>query len=173
MTADALRLFAAADVADWTGLPAALPLAEAAAALSGGQGPAGVGFLGDERRRAQWISIPSRVYSGGLRVWHEGGLVVVVEGLDPLDASGGTLAAPDLGEPQTTLDTFLGRLRLKGGERVYASRGLALRVNPDNGVLLGAVGFARTDATEYRARLRPEVGRQRLLPHPAAQGSAW
>jgi hypothetical protein len=169
VTGDVLRLFAAADLAGWTGLPDAL---SPASVLPPEQGAGGVGVLGDERRRAQWISIPSTVYAGGLRVWHDGGLVLVVEGLDPLDASGGPLAAPDLGEPEATLETFLGRLRLEGGERVYASRGLALRVNPENGVLLGAVGFAPTDSAEYRARLRPEVGRQRLLPNPAALGSA-
>lgn len=172
MTADALRLFAAADLADWTGLPGALPLADAAAVLPLESGAAGVGFLGDERRRARWTSIPSRVFAGGLRVWHDGSLVLAVEGRDPVDADGAPLAAPDAGEPDAALDTFLGRLRLEGGERVYASRGLALRVNPENGVLLGAIGFAPTDAAEYRARLRPEVGRQRLLPNPAAHGSA-
>ena len=172
MTADALRLFAAADVADWAGLPAVLPLADAAAALTLESGAAGVGSLGDEHRRAQWISIPSQVFAGGLRLWHDGDLVLVVEGHDPVDAAGAPLAAPDAGEPEATLDTFLGRLRLEGGERVYASRGLALRVNPENGLLLGAIGFAPSAADEYRTRLRPEVGRQRLLPTPAAPGSA-
>jgi hypothetical protein len=112
VTRDVLRLFATADLAGWTGLPDALPLASVPPPE---QGAGGVGFLGE---------------------------------------------------------TFLGRLRLEGGKRVYASRGLALRVNPENGVLLGAVGFAPTDTAEYRARLRPEVGRQRLLPNPAALGSA-
>lgn len=144
---------------DWAGLPAGTAPADL-------DGPRGEGRLGDERVAASWVSVPSDVFAGGLRVWHDGSTVLAVEGLDPLGADGGFLDAPELGEPEAALDTYLGRLQLHGGERVYASRGLAVRVNPENGVLLGTVGFPPTTVDEYRARLRPEVAPQRLLPHP-------
>ena len=73
------------------------------------------------------------------------------------------LSAPELGEPEAVLDSVLARVRLPGGERVYAQRGLALRVNPENRLLLAMLGFAPTDAADYAARIRPELSKQRLL----------
>lgn len=168
---DSLRSFAAADVADWQGLPAGLALADVAEVLALSD-VTGRGALGEERRTAIWVAGSSPVYRGGLRVWHDGDAVVVLEGRDPFDAEGKPLVAPDAGEPEAVLDTVLGRLRLPGGERVYAGRGLALRVNPGNGVLLGVLGFVPTTADDYRARLRPELPPKRLLPDPASHGSA-
>jgi len=81
--------------------------------------------------------------------------VVAMVGASPI--------TPEPGEPDALLDTVLGRLRLPGGERVYASRGLALRTNPGNGLLLGVLAFSPGTAAEYEARLRPELERQRLL----------
>jgi hypothetical protein len=154
---DILRRFTPAELARWDGLPAELPLGDL-------DGPRGEGRLGTERVPALWTSVPSDVFAGGLRVWHEGSVVLAIEGRDPT----GLPPASDLGEPEAQLDTYLGRLRLEGGERVYPARGLALRVNPENGVLLGAIGFVPTSAGDYGARVRPEVGPQRLLPKPAA-----
>ena len=99
--------------------------------------------------------------------------MLLLEGRDPFDDAGEPLAAPDAGEPEAVLDTVLGRLRLPAGELVYASRGLALRVNPANGVLLGVLGFVPTTADAYRERLRPELPPKRLLAATLSQGSAW
>jgi hypothetical protein len=96
-------------------------------------------------------------------VWHEGGRVLLLEGRDPIDAEGAPLAAPELGQPEATLDTTLGRLWLENGERVFPGRGLALRVNPANELLLGVIGFAPTTLSEYEQRLRPVVRPERLL----------
>ena len=43
----------------------------------------------------------------------------------------------------------------------FPGRGLAVRVNPENGILLALVGFAPTTADDYARRLRPvpEVAR--------------
>jgi len=170
---DALRMLAAADLARWDGLPAALTLDEAASVLALGDGARGEGTLGEERRPARWTIAESATFEGGLYVWHADGEVLVVEGRDPVDAAGEPLAAPDLGEPETRLDTVLDRLHLPGGERVFASRGLALRVNPENDLLLGVVGFAPASVEDYTARLRPELPPRRLLPHATSHGSAW
>ena len=167
-----VRLLATADLADWRGLPPGLPLAEIGTVLRLEDGPTGRGLLGEDRRPAEWASAESDVYEGGLRVWHDDGLVVLLEGRDPVDPSGEPLRALELGDPEEVLDSVLGRLFLPGGERVFASRGLALRVNPENGLLLGVLGFAPTTVEEYRARLRPELPPQRLLPDPASHGSA-
>jgi hypothetical protein len=167
---ESLRAFAAADVAAWRGLPAGLAPADVGGALELSS-VTGRDLLGEERRQVAWVAASSALYRGGLRVWHEAGVVVLLEGRDPF-AAGQPVAAPDLGEPEAVLDTVLGRLRLPGGELVYASRGLALRVNPENGVLLGVLGFAPTSSDEYRKRLRPDLPPRRLLPDPAPHGSA-
>jgi hypothetical protein len=156
--------FAAADLDGWRGLPPDLPRPKL-------EGPVGRGALGEEQRAAGWVAAESEVWEGGLRVWHDDTSVLVLEGRDPVDAAGAPLSAPELGEPEAVLDTFLGRLPLAHGELVYASRGLALRVNPENGLLLGALGFAPTTVEEYRARLRPSVPPPRRLPHELGCGS--
>lgn len=168
---ESVRAFAAADVAAWQGLTAGLALADVGDVLELSD-VTGRDVLGGERREVAWVAASSEVYRGGLRVWHEAGVVVLLEGRDPFDAAGEPLAAAHLGEPETVLDTVLGRLRLPGGELVYASRGLALRVNPENGVLLGALGFAPTSSDDYRERLRPDLPPRRLLPDSASHGSA-
>ena len=172
MSASALRSFAAVEVADWRGLPAPMSLVDARSVLRLDDGASGAGVLGSERHRAEWSSAESAIYEGGLLVWHASGSVLVLEGRDPVDDAGRPLVAPDLGEPEALLDATLGRLLLPGGERVYASRGLALRVNPENGLLLGVLGFAPVAPGEYEARLRPELPPRRLLPVPAALRSA-
>lgn len=168
---DALRRFAAAELDGWEGLPTGLSLADAGVVLPLEEGSAGRGFIGDDRLPARWVSAPSSLFAGGVRVWHDGADVLAIEARDPFAAGGEPLAAPEPGEPEARLDTYVGRLRLEGGELVYAARGLALRVNPENGVLLGAVAFAPTSVGEYRSRLRPQVDRQQLLPRPTAHGS--
>ena len=167
-----LRRFAAADVAGWQGLPTGLALADVAEDMNPADAT-GQGVLGEARRPAAWVAARSGVYRGGLRVWHEQGHVLLLEGRDPFDAAGEPLAAPDAGEPETVLDTALGRLRLPDGELVYASRGLALRVNPANGVLLGVLGFVPTTTDAYRERLRPDLQPRRLLAEALSHGSAW
>jgi hypothetical protein len=166
----ALRSFALADAAGWPGLPAGLALEDLEAVLPLAEDVRGEGVLGEERRAASWVGAESSVYEGGVRVWHEGRRVLVLEGRDPVGADGEPLAAPDLGEPDALFDTVLGRLVLPGGERLYAARGLALRVNPENGLLLGVLAFAPTTAEDYRARLRPELRPRRLLAGLALTG---
>jgi len=167
---DALRAFAAADARAWPGMPAGLALGDVAAVLPLAEDVWGEGVLGEERRRAAWVGAESSVYEGGVRVWHESELVLVLEGRDPVDADGEPLVAPDVGRPDALLDTVLGRLVLPGGERVYAARGLALRVNPENCLLLGVLAFAPTTPEDYSARLRPELPPQRLLTGLVAAG---
>ena len=169
---DTLLMLAAAELAEWRGLAARVPLVDVAAVLPVEDGPTGTDLLGEDRRPVAWSSVESEVYEGGLRVWHEDGLALLLEGRDPVDSTGEPMQAPDLGEAEALLDSVLGRVFLPGGERVFAARGLALRVNPENGLLLGVLGFAPTTVEDYRVRLRPELPPQRLLPDPASHGSA-
>ncbi len=153
--AAALAAFAAAEVEAWPGLPEHVRLAELTPLAACDPAERFTGNLGDPPRAAAWVAADTDRYAGGLRLWLAQDEVVALEGIHPLDSDGQFRPAPDLGTPDAAFDTLLGSLHLPGGERVYAARGLAVRVNPDNGLLLGLVGFAPTSVEDYRTRLRP------------------
>ena len=150
---DALsRLLDAADVSGWTGLPA-----DAAEALGvvGGTPSTFDGLLGDPPAVTSWVPLSTRRFTDGLRAWVREGRVVLIEGVMPVDGDGGLLAIPELGEPDAEFDHVFGPLTIAGGERVYATRGLAVCVNPKSGVLLAVRGYAPTTPEDYRRHLRP------------------
>lgn len=160
-----------ADVSGWTGLPG---LSAAAATGVFGVDPTGArlrrGELGDPPRHSRWIAAPTRRFAGGVRLWldpddMDARRIVLVQALAP-QGDDGWLAAPDLGEPGLLLPAVLGPLVLDDGERVYADRGLAVRVNPENGLLLELIGFAPTTPEDYRSRLRPALPQETPLPAP-------
>jgi hypothetical protein len=159
-----LARFAVADVTGWRGLPSGVLLADLGDLLSFDPDFRLEGEIGDPPTRCFWVPAASDVFDGGLRMWVDRGTVVLVEGVHPMSASREFGPAPDLGEPDGVLDCFLGPLTLDGGERVHADRGLALRVNPENGLLLGLLGFAPTTLEDYIARLRPVQKPTPLVP---------
>lgn len=160
----AVEAFAAADLlalAALGGLPAAVAPADLPFAVD--PGATGRGVLGAGTRHA-WVAAESGVYEGGARAWlDDDGAVVLLEGEDPVDGAGEPLLLPDLGEPEVLLEAVLDRLVLDGGERAYPSRGLVVRVNPANAVVLGVLVFAPTTPEDYLARLRPRQEVRRLL----------
>lgn len=155
MTHDQLRDFLAGRVSSWRGLSPDLTIAELTA-LTGAAGVPLPGRAGDPLTPRTKLSLATRVYAGGLFAWVDDEVVVALEGCLPEDAEGASLPAPELGAPDARYPVALGPLLLERAELVYGERGLAVRVNPDNGVLLGLVGFAPTSPEDYHARLRPE-----------------
>lgn len=149
-----------ADVSGWMGLPDLGPGELGATApwiVSRGE-------LGEPRRPARCVALPGGCFAGGLRCWiDDDGRVLVVEGTRPRTADGIRIDPPDLGEPAERLPATLGSLTLEGGELVYPDRGLAVRVNPENGILLGLLGFAPTTAEDWSGRLRPAADVARPL----------
>jgi hypothetical protein len=139
-----------ADVTGWWGLPAMPP------AALGATEPWITEWrdVGDPPRAALSIALPPGCFEGGLRCWMDGDAVRVLEGLRPRP-DGEQAVAPDLGAPAARLPIALGLHIVDDGELVYPERGLAVRVNPPNGILLGLVGFAPTTLSDYVARLRP------------------
>jgi hypothetical protein len=153
----AVEAFVAADPEAWSGLPPHVTLAELAELVPFDGTDRRRGDAGDPAARREWVAAETHVYSGGLRLWLDADTreVVALEGIHPLDSVGEFRAAPDLGIPDATFAAVLGSLWLPDAELVYAARGLAMRRNPANGLLLGLVGFAPTDVQDYRTRLRP------------------
>lgn len=168
--ATSLDTFLRADLRSWRGLPAAT-VRDLTGPLGLTTDDAFPGEAGDPPTDRVWLAADPGVYAGGLRVWLDAdhpSAVVLLEGIEPMAADEEFWTAPDLGEPDAALEVALGPFWFSGGERVYADRGLALRVNTDNGLLLGVLGFAPTSVADYRSRLRPVTEPQRPLPR---QGS--
>ena len=149
-----------ADVSNWTGLPDLGPDELGATVpwiLSRGE-------LGDPPRPARRVWLPRGCFAGGLRCWiDDDDRMLVLEGTRPRTAGGARIDPPDLGEPAERLPATLGSLALDGGELVYPDRGLAVRINPENGILLGLLGFAPTTAEDWGRRLRPAADVARPL----------
>jgi hypothetical protein len=154
-----------ADAANWRGLSGLRPDDLGAGRpwlVSGGR-------LGDPPYAVRRVALPPGCFAGGLTAWiDDDDRVLVLEGVRPRTAEGGRIPVPDLGAPALRLATILGSLTLEGGELAYPGRGLAVRVNPENGVLLGLVGFAPTTPGDYVRRLRPVAE----FAHPVPEGSA-
>jgi hypothetical protein len=150
-----LRAFTRADLDGWLGLPELLDLTELTGLLDFDPDQLRLGATGEPSRERTWVAAASQTYAGGLKVWLEGGEVIALEGVDPVDAAGDPLRAPALGAPDTELITALGPIGLFGTEAVHAGRGLAVRVYPATGVLVGVIGFVPTTVDDYCARIRP------------------
>jgi hypothetical protein len=145
------------DLFGWDGLPADVLVRNLSEAFDVGADDIGTGLAGDPPGLRRWLALPSTRYTGGLVAWCDDDHVVLLEGRDPVDEQGELLTTPDIGEPEATFATPLGRLWLDDGERVVASRGLAVRVNPANGLLLGVLGFVPTTVDDYARRVRPHL----------------
>ncbi|MBL8622200.1 MAG: hypothetical protein JNK64_12880 [Myxococcales bacterium] len=87
------------------------------------------------------------------------GAVVMIDGTNPeLDGGWAALAA-DLGAPEATRDFVHGTTPMGGGERVYASRGITVFVNPDNDFVVHVAVYPPTTVADYLERLRPSLGK--------------
>jgi hypothetical protein len=71
----------------------------------------------------------------------------------------------ELGDAPERLDYAHGTLPVDGGEWVYADRGITLFVNTTAEELLHVALYAPTGVADYRARLRPHLGKT-LRPLP-------
>lgn len=152
----------------WSGLEAAMGslLTE-----MGGSAPVLLrGRIGDPPTSCWRLSLPTHAFRSGLFAWQRDGQVLALEGCLPGDSDGNPLLAPELPEPDAAYPFALGSGWLADAERVFAGRGLAVRVNPENGLLLGLVGFAPTTAADYTHRLRPVQTPTRFLARSGVGG---
>ena len=83
------------------------------------------------------------------------GAVVMFDGMNPTLDGGWAALSADLGPPEATLDWVHGTVDMPGGERVYASRGITVFINPENDVVIHVSVYVPTTGDGYIKRLRP------------------
>ena len=154
-TNPALRAFLARDLAALAavgGLPSGLALEDVAAEL--GADPAAFGrfFLGDPAQETFWCPVVGvDGFDNTIKIWFRDGVVVKLEGEWPE-------MAPDsfatLGPPELELDHRMDVTMVQGGERVWPSKGIALKVNRAGSMAVALATFPPTTAAGYRASLK-------------------
>jgi hypothetical protein len=93
------------------------------------------------------------------------GAVAMFDGTNPTLDGGWKALSDDLGTPEASLDWIHGTVGMPGGEKVYASRGITIFLNPENEFVVHVSVYVPTTVNEYNERLR--LNREkRLLPMP-------
>jgi hypothetical protein len=166
-----LAAFTVADVATVTGLPGQVLLDDLAPFLTIARDDRSRGQAGTPAQGRSWVAAEAPAYDGGVLLWLDEVTerVVVVEGLSPRGHGGLPFLAPELGDPDAVFDAVLGPVLVRGAERVFADRGLALHVFPETGALIRVLVFAPTTVEGYRTRLQPHHEPLRKLPGPVSR----
>jgi hypothetical protein len=153
----ALEIFRDRDFAAWRGLPADCDWETVQAVMPPVVDAEAAGWLG--------ASLPRRIrlvraegYPRHVRVWFDGPRVVALESELPQlhRPLAGTIAG--WGAPDARLDFAFDVVTMEKAELVYAARGFAAAVNPDNQVTLRIVVFPPTTPERYLAEFRPGSG---------------
>lgn len=155
MTCDSARgAIEARRFVGWRGLPAGCrPEQLAGVAFDDDWG---VRALGEARAPARMRLLDVAGYYRPL-VTVRDGAVVMIDGMNPQLDGGWAALEADLGAPEASRDFVFGTTPMAGGERIYASRGITVFVNPDNQLVVHVALYAPTTVTDYLARLRPDL----------------
>jgi hypothetical protein len=127
-----------------------MPLGKVAAALGADPETYVRWFLGDPPREAFWCPATIDGYDR-VKIWFRGDVVLKLEGEWPELSPG---AAEALGPPDTRLDYRLDTMVVPRGEHVWASLGIALKLDSGGNLATGLSGFPPTTVTEYGETLR-------------------
>lgn len=153
--AQVLSAYTRRDLSEWValgGLPQGMSLEQVAAALGADPETYVRWFLGDPPREAFWCPATVHGYDR-VKIWFREGIVLKLEGEWPELAPG---AAAALGPPDTRLDYRLDTMVVPGGEQVWPTRGIALKLDSEGNLGVGLTGFSPTTLTEYRETLRDD-----------------
>jgi hypothetical protein len=151
--ARALSAYTKRDLSEWVSLgalPEGMPLAEVAAALGADPETYVRWFLGDPPREAFWCPATIDGYDR-VKIWFREGVVLKLEGEWPELSPG---AGEALGPPEMQLDYSLDTMVVPRGEHVWASLGVALKLDPEGNLAAGLTGFSPTTLTAYGEALR-------------------
>ena len=162
----AIRIFAARDFANWTGLPETCTLDQVtqhAPLLNEGVGLARLG-----RTKRQFRMLTVRDYDHAVRVWLDGPRVLMLDAQTPKLTSDVAVVLNELGEPEAKLDYVWGMLPIAAGELVYPKRGLSLFVAPTRLAVFHVAVFSPTTLDGYVENYRLHLGKK---PFPPAKKS--
>jgi hypothetical protein len=154
-TKAALRAFLARDLAGLAavgGLPSGLALNDVAAELGADPSAFGRFFLGDPAQETFWCPVVGvEGFDNTIKIWFRDGIVVKLEGEWPEIAPD---AITTLGAPELELDHRMDVTLVQGGERVWPSKGIALKVNRAGSMAVALATFPPITADGYRASLK-------------------
>lgn len=114
----------------------------------------GLRKLGTEHEAARMRLLDLAGYHRPLANVRDGALVMFDATNPTLDGGWSALSA-DLGTPEATRDFVYSTVTMSGGERIHASRGITVFLNPENQVVLHVAVYAPTTVEDYERRLRP------------------
>jgi hypothetical protein len=145
------------------GLPQSPPLSRITAALGADPGVFVRWFLGDPPIETFWCPAMVDGFSR-VKIWFRADTVVKLEGEYPEIEPA---AADPIGAPELQLDYPLDIAAAPGGERVWASRGLAMKLSMSGTVVVALTVFAPTTPAGYRRSIRDDA-EYREAPAPGA-----
>jgi hypothetical protein len=152
------------DFREWHGLPEQASVEDLATISIVDAERRATGWLGESKRRTEWLPATVTGYDQGVRLWVEQGLnrIVLLDVERPSLKTELDVLIDAIGAPVAKLDSYLGTFRLQDSEWIFASRGLTLYVNPETGALLRLAVYPATDLEKYRHNLRLDLQMTRL-----------
>lgn len=158
----AIRIFAARDFRNWTGLPATCTLEQVTQHLPLLNEGVGLARLGRTKRQFRMLVVGG--YDHSVRVWLDGPRVLMLDVQTPKFTSDVLVVLNELGEPEAKLDYVWGTLPIAAGEWVYAKRGLSLFVEPTGPTVFHLAAFSPTTVDGYVEGYRLHLGKKPFPP---------
>lgn len=158
----AIRIFAAREFGNWTGLPETCTLDQLTKHVPLLNEGVGLARLGRTKRQFRMLTV--RDYEHAVRVWLDGPRVLMLDVQTPKFNSDVAVVLNELGEPEAKLDYVWGTLPIAAGELVYAKRGLSLFVDPGWSTVFHLAAFSHTTVDGYVEAYRLHLGKKPFPP---------
>lgn len=162
---DAVRAFVARDLAALAahrGLAGGTVLSAVAEELGADPARCGRHFLGRPPRETFWCPATVAGFDGPVKIWFRDDRVVKIEGEWPDLAPD---AAATLGPPDAELDYRRDVATVTGGEKVWADKGVAIKMNQSGRQVIALAVFAPTTLDGFDEDVRG-AGDYRESPAP-------
>ena len=160
----AIRIFAAREFGNWTGLPATCTLEQVTQHVPLLNEGVGLARLGGTKRQFRMLTMPG--FDHAVRVWLDGPGVLMLDVQAPKFTSDVAVVLNELGEPEAKLDYVWGTLPVAAGELVYAKRGLTLFAAPNGLAIFHLAAFSPTTVDRYVENYRLHLGKK---PFPSSR----